>query len=377
MPRRRSLLVRLAPLLLVAALALLAGRLLKRHLRAAAPPPPPPPEAEAAVDLPPRGPAATPGAHPILPPFRGDLDHPLLLDPGPAEPSGVVYLPEHEGFLVVDDESTLEPQRGIFFLATTPDGGLSPIPVRLDDLGARQTWDDLEAVAASPETLLFLASHAYDSSWRQRICWAPRAGLSRAKEGEALLLEGLQCTSERRSREALLEALEPAVGEEPELDLEGLTFSEAAGAFLVGVRHPLAKERALLLTLQPPRGRSGHLQIQLARTLDLKQRGIRGMSFLDRRRLVLAAGPAGDNPGRFDLYLHDLAEADEAKATTLLTPAGFPLHLGGDPTARKLRIEGLAFDGEALLVLCDSGDWPEEGVSAAPTYTFRLPLQAD
>ncbi len=68
-----------------------------------------------------------------------------------------MFLDDLGGVLVVDDEPTESPQRGLHFLVRAGDKRLRALPVVLSREAAAYTWDDIEGVARDSTHLYWIA----------------------------------------------------------------------------------------------------------------------------------------------------------------------------------------------------------------------------
>ena len=306
----------------------------------------------------------------------GLLSNPRVLE-GAREPSGAVALPELGGLLVVDDEPYDGPSKGIFFVKYTR-GGLVNLPVKLPK-GLSIRWDDWEGATRMGGKIFMLASHAYNSSYRAKICHFPIKNL-KVLPRSVKLSGPITCFGGLKHRRRILEVLEGAsrrlgfplpkrlIYRAPKrggLDIEGFAYHLQHKLFYLGLRSPLAslggREYAIMLSMGLTE--AGPL-LAFAGLLDLDGRGIRELAYLPGGALIISAGPAGE-AGRFDLYkLEKLPAAPfRLSGLKLMTPDGFPT------SGPRIKPEGLAVYQNRLVVFSDSGAWDDR-----PAHYYILPM---
>lgn len=182
------------------------------------------------------------------------------------------------------------------------------IPVRSEDLGK---VDDIEGAARIGDTVFWITSHSLTGSGKDK---QRRRKLLATRPGP----EGLPVETGRKFddlRDVVVAALTDfgpdAVSGDlvPVLDIEGLAATPD-GALLLALRMPLTSDgRALIVQIprpfellkldQPPTGSDAVAVF----ALDLDGRGIRGIERDPDGSYVLIAGPSGDGPEPFDLYV--------------------------------------------------------------------------
>lgn len=209
---------------------------------------------------------------------------------GVFEPSGIAPLPDGR-FLVVEDEA----KRPFALISFGAEGiALENLPPVTD--GERQRFDDLEAVARSPDgSLVVITSHSRTQKGKRQ---RSRERLARLRF-EGSRLGSIDTIDDLRERLAdRYPALERAAKERKmdsgrALEIEGLAFDPDSDQLLVGLRTPLVDGRAIVVVLGDASrlfdGRDPDLEEELT-LLDLDGGGIRGLAY-DRARggfLILA-----------------------------------------------------------------------------------------
>lgn len=223
---------------------------------------------------------------------------------GPCDTSAAVAL-DATHFIVGDDEhNTLHVYR---------QG--QPAPVAALNLAnflgtAADEESDIEGAAAIGSRIYWITSHGRNSKGKARparqrffatdIVPGQPPTVQPAGQAYANLLRDMVAAESLKPYRLELAARRPPEAEGG-LNIEGLAAT-ADGKLLIGLRNPLAQQRALIIPLDNPdeviagqRARFGE-PIEL----DLGQRGIRSIERLGTGYLIVA-GPTGDN-GRFALF---------------------------------------------------------------------------
>jgi len=290
--------------------------------------------------------------------------------------------------LVVSDELT---ERGNVVQAFEPDGtdyraaATNGLTV-LDLPGARPQEMDLEGLAVDGDDVYAVGSH---SATRRKVDPAKtreknRAALARppeAKPARDVLLRvrfdaaGQVGPVERSGLRAFLDATEPfrsfgaAAGKENGVDVEGLAVR--GDDLFVGFRGPLLRGNftpVLRCRFGAPVADPEVLYV------DLGGRGVRDLAAVGDRLLVLA-GPVGDGPGSYQIYLWDGTDRAPGSDVTL-DEAG--LRLIGDVPLPPASAGGPAPKPEGLAVTEDAADrWTVlvvfDGLRDAHAVRYRVP----
>ncbi|MBM4394417.1 MAG: HlyD family efflux transporter periplasmic adaptor subunit [Deltaproteobacteria bacterium] len=255
--------------------------------------------------------ATAPSAGP--PPELSDARVPPALTAVTAvEPSGLVWLPEFERFLVVTDDTGApgSDQHPPWVLLMDRAGEFDAHPVAVEGIPA---LNDVESVARTPDGSLWLLSSQSVSRSGKRP--DSRTWLVRAKvEGGRLVSTG------HASLASALAALEPATldglgiaaadpayqrgarGFDRVLDIEGMTADGAD--LLFGLRRPVdGNGRALVWRLTDPgafleSGRIAPGTLTVAARLDMERSGIADILLLDGNRLAVIGVPLRADDGK-------------------------------------------------------------------------------
>ncbi len=294
------------------------------------------------------------------------------------EPSGLLWLPERQNYLVISDDTGFHAQndRAPWLFEVDTKGHFAAAPVVL--AGAPE-FTDLESIARGPDgTIWILASQSVSrkgkrSEARSQLMRVRVHGNALEVEGHAALAVALGRARDPQWLDSLgLAARDPhyregAAGFDRTLDIEGLAVD--GPALLLGLKRPLDSQgRALILRLEHPErllttGRLhkddlriwGRVPLQAGPPSAGMAAGIADLLPLPDGRLAVLATALGDaDEGRAEigmhsaLYLVDRPGADGAMQPHLLRRIiGF--HAEGvalEPDGRGLR---LIFDeGEAL-----------------------------
>jgi hypothetical protein len=271
------------------------------------------------------------------------------------EPSGVVWAPTMERYLVVsDDTGTANNHHQPWLLAMTRAGAFdeTPIPV----LGVDEI-NDAESICAGPSGLFFLGtSHSLNRNGHASK--ARKMILLMRPEGRTLRVIGRidLTTAQGPTGTSLLQIADLPV--EGKLDIEAITFRD--GALLVGLKSPLsvrngavivrleAAEAALRAGAIPPGGVTRWQEVALLGTPRKIPQGIADMTSLpDGSLLILANSPKGmPKDGGGGLYW--LREKDKPPQL---------LHW-----FERLKPEGVTLteDGKALILVFDNDDRPPQ-----------------
>lgn len=266
---------------------------------------------------------------------------------GACDASGAAPL-ERGRFVVADDEDNVlrvyDAERGGSALYAVD---VSP---QLDLRKRKRAESDIEAATLLGSEVYFLSSHARNKKGKadpdRSLFFATHLPLA----GQPLKLVG---TPYRRLLQDLLAdprltafqlavAAERAPKEEGGLNLEGLTAAPD-GSFLLGFRNPVPGGKALLVTLQNPRGVLHGERALFAgpELLDLGGLGIRSLTYWGPK-LLIAAGSATEG-GPFRVFHYD-----RKSPPTALTGVDWA----------DLTLEGFVSDErrEQILVLSDDGN---------------------
>ena len=174
------------------------------------------------------------------------------------EPSGVVWAPAIERYLVISDDTGEGPKRHApWLMAMDRQGRLDPRPVPIVGVAA---VNDAESICAGPGGTFFLVT-SHSPSRKGKVKPERRMLLHLRLAGRALRVIGrADLTSTRGSggRSLLEIAGLPATGT---LDIEAITMRE--GALLIGLKSPLtAAGSAVVLQLAEPAKALGSGRVQ-------------------------------------------------------------------------------------------------------------------
>ena len=164
------------------------------------------------------------------------------------EPSGIVWAPSLERYLVVsDDTGTFDDRHAPFVMAVSREGVFDAAPVPLEGLAA---LNDAEAICAGPGGTFFLTtSHSPNKEGKTHA--ARRMLLHLALEGRRLVVKGgVDLTSARAAHgDGLLAAVGLPV--DGRLDIEAITYGR--GALWIGFKSPLTVDgKAVIARLGDP-----------------------------------------------------------------------------------------------------------------------------
>lgn len=250
---------------------------------------------------------------------------PILQDTRRFEPSGAVWAPERERYIVVSDEIG---ERDPWVATVDRAGRADPEPVNLRNIRA---VDDLESITPGA-----------DGAYWMLASQAPVGEGPPARERTMLMktrpdLRVSSKTSLRETIEALGVASELIPGASlDELDIEGMAWR--GGALYFGLRGPLIQGRALIWRLDDPDllVKEDHLvpgQLTVWGEVSMllesgEPAGITDMLFLPDGSLVLAGAPADASGGAL-FYLPDpapgLSEAELLRSFPVHDPEGLAL----------------------------------------------------
>jgi hypothetical protein len=205
--------------------------------------------------------APTPVAAPAAPTAPALIAVPASLRERSAtlEPSGVVWVPKLERYLVVsDDTGDAANHHQPWVLAMTRAGAFDEAPVVIAGLDA---LNDAESICAGPNGLFFLVtSHSpnkrgHDPASRRELLLLELAGRGLRVAGRLDLTTARAAdqTSAPRAGETGAGSLLALAGlpVDGRLDIEAVTFRD--GALLIGLKSPLsAKDGAVVLRLAAP-----------------------------------------------------------------------------------------------------------------------------
>lgn len=141
------------------------------------------------------------------------------------------------------------------------------------------------------------------------------------------------------------------------LNAEGLTFSAADNALLIGIRAPLFSGKARILIVRKPDvylSTSKHLAIRDWYEVDLGGLGIRDLATLPGGQVLILAGGSTDGKAQFRLRILGVPSYDYAlpKETAL---------------GKAPHWEALCVDGDRLHVIADGAGPPTQ------VYTMEVP----
>ncbi|MCP3952277.1 MAG: DUF3616 domain-containing protein [Desulfobacterales bacterium] len=263
------------------------------------------------------------------------------------EPSGIAQLSDGS-VLIVEDEGD-EPLHLFSIRSEKSELILNAKPFE----GAKLKVDDLEAVAKGKNGDLFLiTSHS-----------ATKDG-SRKKKREKLIKTslvnqqissfGTTDTLTRSIQKHLKSKLSLAEEELKRTNIEGMAFHPTGNELLIGLRSPIHRENALILTLMNPydlieKGKKPVFS-EVIISLDLEGAGIRALTYYENQRQYLIAGETTGKQGK----LRSRIWMWNGKANN--SPVKLKL-----PKIKGVKnIEGItivSFKGSAyLLFVCDNGD---------------------
>jgi len=272
------------------------------------------------------------------------------------EPSGVQQLPDGR-FIVVEDEAAHA--LAVFTLAS--DGQVSEKTLYRASLlnrafpdGILGTFEDLEAVAVDGRGNVFaITSHSRKENGKRH---ANREQLVRFRVQGERVVDVHRARSLRKritKKHSFLKAAakERDVKEEGGFNIEGLSFDADKQRLLVGLRSPVAKKDAVIVTVENPsavfdQGEKPRISDEVIR-LDLKGGGIRALSYdshlggylvVSRKpgkafKLWLWDGAPGSAPRR--LRVADIKDLRQAEGIT-------PVTLNNEP--------------HGILIVSDDGD---------------------
>ena len=195
--------------------------------RAAAPAPPPSPAQPARITVPPA----------------------LQQRSATIEPSGVVWVPALDRYLVVsDDTGDAANHHQPWLLAMTREGAFDEAPVPI--LGLSEL-NDAESICAGPDGVYFLVT-SHSPNKRGHTGGARRMLATLELAGRALRVTGHVDLTTARTADGRGSLLSIAgLPEDGRLDIEAVTFRE--GALLIGLKSPLtARDGAVILRLDAP-----------------------------------------------------------------------------------------------------------------------------
>ena len=250
---------------------------------------------------------------------------PILRDTRSVEPSGAVWAPERERFIVVSDEIG---ERDPWVVMVDRNGQVDPEPVEVRNVKAA---DDLEAIARGADgSYWIVASQASVDGGpppRARTMFL-RTRADMRVSSKTSLLENIEALGEGAS---LLPGADLGA-----LDIEGMSWR--GGAIYLGLRAPLLGDRAVIWRLDDPDLLVTEDQLvpgQLTLWGEVSMRlasgepaGIADMLFLPDGSLVLAGAPAVGSGGAL-FYVADpnegVMEADLVRSFPNADPEGLAL----------------------------------------------------
>jgi hypothetical protein len=214
----------------LAAIPQLAVTLVALAGRSVAPPPPPAPPAAAQ-------------------PLRITVPESLRQRSATIEPSGVVWVPALERYLIVsDDTGDAGNHHQPWLFAMTKDGAFDEAPVPI--LGVEEI-NDAESLCAGPKGLYFLAT-SHSPNKRGHAGGKRRQLLLLEVAGRALKVAGRLDLTTARTADGQGSLLSIAgLPDDGRLDIEAVTYRD--GGLLFGLKSPLtAREGAVILRLDSP-----------------------------------------------------------------------------------------------------------------------------
>lgn len=280
------------------------------------------------------------------------------------EPSGIVWSPALERYLIVSDDTGFQDrnERAPWLFTMTADGAVDPRPFAISGIAE---LDDLEAIAAAPDGAIWvLASNSANKKGKRRTARRQLVKLSVTPDGAqvdgAVDLGGLLGRATPAVRAALGMHGDPR---DPlgDLDLEALAVHD--GALYIGLKAPVDSDgRAQIWRVaQPAKLLLGDLAgAELTRfatlrlAIDADGRSVPGgladLIFLDEHTIAVASTASGFDP---------------RQQTSVLAVAPFaPGELAPRVVRRfpGLKAEGLARapDGKHLAIVFDRGAEPAQ-----------------
>jgi hypothetical protein len=262
------------------------------------------------------------------------------------EPSAIVSLPGGK-FLIFEDEGR---EMITSFSMGRNDSGL--VLKKTFSGGADLNVTDIEGAAlGAGEQFFIVTSHSTRKDGKRND---RRERLLRLKldENQQIRIQGQSNLREAMVQE-LLKADSVLAEKEDELNIEGLSFT-GDKKLMIGLRAPLAKNKAVLLQLENPYDarEKGFVPKFSARPflLDLGGGGVRAMAFNEKQGLYFFVSETENKKGKMKSRLWSWS-GDRKEA---------PLQRDFSDLKHLHNIEGLAFftyEGqEMLLLVCDDGN---------------------
>lgn len=304
---------------------------------------------------------------PVAQPARITVPAPLAKRSATIEPSGVVWVPALDRYLVVsDDVGDSANHHEPWLLAMTRAGAFDEAPVPIEGLAE---LNDGESLCAGPAGTIFLST-SHSPNKRGHSDAARRMLLLLEVAGRKLRIAGRLDLTEARAADGSGSLLSIAgLPEDGRLDIEAITFRD--GALWIGLKSPLtARDGAVILKLAAPvaAARAGKIPAgavtrvaEVSLHVDVKghriAQGLADMTSLpDGSMALVANSPKGH-------------EADGGGALYRYEPGK------GEPRLVRrfegLRPEGVtpSADGKELVIVFDENDDP-------PVWTrWPLPLR--
>jgi hypothetical protein len=193
--------------------------------------------------------APPPPAAPASQPVR--ITVPALLQQRSAtiEPSGVVWVPALDRYLVIsDDTGDAANHHQPWVLAMTRAGAFDEAPVPIQGL---EEINDAESICAGPNGVIFLVT-SHSPNKRGHEGKARRMLMTMELAGRALRVTGHVDLTTARTADGRGSLLSIAgLPEDGRLDIEAITFRD--GALLIGLKSPLtSRDGAVILRLDAP-----------------------------------------------------------------------------------------------------------------------------
>jgi multidrug resistance efflux pump len=278
---------------------------------------------------------------------------PALLARSRFEPSGLVWVPALDRYVIVSDDTGFvgRDEHAPWLFSMTADGAVDPDPLVVRGL---DQFNDLESIAASDDGALWLLSSQSVSRRGRRP--ASREHLVRAVvQGRALTAAGVVDVADLLDRSP---AQRSALGitDTRALDIEGMAFHD--GALFLGLKAPVDdRGRAAIWRIaHPARLIAGDLAgadisvwAKLGLTVAAEGRtvpgGIADLVFLDDRTLAIATTASGVEP------------AAQSGSLVIAAIAASDMTVKRVRTFDGLKPEGLALDpsGEHIVIVFDRG----------------------